>query len=47
MKRYSADELEGGMAKGDYVPTRKDAPEVEVDEDFWRDARVVIPPGKK
>jgi hypothetical protein len=30
-----------------YVPTRADAPEIELDEDFWRDARVVVvPPGK-
>jgi hypothetical protein len=29
------------------VPTRKDAPEIGLDEDFWRNARVVMPPGKK
>jgi uncharacterized protein (DUF4415 family) len=29
------------------VPTREDAPEVEPGEDFWRNARVVMPSGKK
>jgi uncharacterized protein (DUF4415 family) len=33
-------------ARGDYVPTRADAPELELDEDFWRHAKVVLPPGK-
>jgi BrnA antitoxin of type II toxin-antitoxin system len=28
------------------VPTRADAPAVELDEDFWRHAQVVVPPGK-
>jgi uncharacterized protein (DUF4415 family) len=46
-RRYSADGLEDKVAKGDYVPTRKDAREVELDEDFWANARVVMPPGKK
>ena len=31
----------------DYVPTREDAPEIELDEDVWRHARVVMPPGKE
>jgi uncharacterized protein (DUF4415 family) len=29
-----------------YVPARADAPEIELDEDFWRHAQVVVPPGK-
>ena len=33
-------------ARGDYVPTRADAPEIELDEDIWRHAQVVVPPGK-
>jgi uncharacterized protein (DUF4415 family) len=33
--------------RGDYMPTRPDAPELELEEDFWRNARVVVPPGKK
>ena len=46
-KQYSPGELERKVARGDYVPTRKDAPEVKLDEDFWRKARVVMPPGTK
>ena len=46
-KQYSAHELETMVRRGDYVPTRSNAPEVELDEDFWRAARVVVPPGKK
>jgi uncharacterized protein (DUF4415 family) len=46
-KRYSVGELEDKVARRDYVPTRKDAPEIELDEDFWHHARVVMPPGKK
>jgi len=29
-----------------YEPTRADAPEIELGEDFWRHARVAVPPGK-
>lgn len=47
IKRYAPGELEGRVVRGDYVPTRPDAPEVELDEEFWRNARVVMPPGKK
>lgn len=46
-KRYSTDELERKVARSDYVPTRPDAPEVELDEDFWCHTRVVMPPSKK
>jgi uncharacterized protein (DUF4415 family) len=42
MKRYSASELSAWP----YVPTRADAPEIELGEDLWRHARVVVPPGK-
>jgi uncharacterized protein (DUF4415 family) len=35
------------VGRGDYVPTRPDAPELELNEAFWRRARVVVPPGKK
>ncbi len=31
------------VAHGDYTPTRADAPAVELDEDFWRNATVVMP----
>ena len=46
IKRYSPGELERKVARGDYVPTRPDAPEIELDENFWRNARVVMSPGK-
>jgi uncharacterized protein (DUF4415 family) len=46
-KRYSLDELEGMVRRRDYVPTRPDAPQLELDEAFWCRARVVVPPGKK
>ena len=31
------------IAAGDYVPTAPDAPEIELGEDFWRNARIVMP----
>jgi hypothetical protein len=42
-RRYSAAQLERMAARGDYVPTRADLPEIQLDEDFWRHARVVVP----
>lgn len=42
-KRYSRGEIEKMAEGGDYEPTPADAPEVEIDEDFWRQARVVMP----
>jgi uncharacterized protein (DUF4415 family) len=42
-RRYSAEDLNAMKARGDYVPTRTDAPTYAVDEDFWRNARVVTP----
>ena len=45
-RRYSAAELERMAARGDYEPTRADAPEIELGEHFWRRAKVVVPPGK-
>jgi uncharacterized protein (DUF4415 family) len=35
------------VGRGDYSPTRPNAPEVALDEEFWRHARVVVPPRKK
>ncbi len=40
-RHYSAAQLERMAARGDYVPTRADAPEIELDEDFWRHAHAV------
>jgi uncharacterized protein (DUF4415 family) len=46
-RKYSLDELESMTADGDYTPTRHDAPTVEPDEEFWRNAHVVMPPPAK
>jgi uncharacterized protein (DUF4415 family) len=44
-KRYSLDELQAKRACGE-THTRADAPEIELDEDFWRNARIVMPDDK-
>ena len=43
IKRYSPEELERMAARGDFVATKPQAPEIELDEEFWRNARVVMP----
>ena len=43
IRRTSCDELAAMQARGDYAPTRHDAPVHKVDEAFWREARVVHP----
>jgi hypothetical protein len=43
IRRYSRDQLEQIVAKGDYVATRPDAPEINLGEEFWRTSRVVMP----
>ena len=42
-KTYSLDEINTMKDRGDFVPTPDDAPEREIDEEFWKNARVVIP----
>jgi len=32
--------------RGDYVPTKRDAPVADIDEDFWKNAAVVMPSSK-
>jgi uncharacterized protein (DUF4415 family) len=45
-RRYSAEALKAERAQGTTL-TRADSPAKPVDEDFWRNARVVMPaPGK-
>jgi len=44
-KRYSLDELQAKHARGE-THTRADAPKIELDEDFWRNARIVMPDDK-
>jgi uncharacterized protein (DUF4415 family) len=46
-RRYSPDELKAMRERGDYVPTRPDAPTAKIDEEFWQSAQVVMPPGKE
>lgn len=43
IRRYLRDELAAMQARGDYVPTPPDAPVHEIDEAFWREARIVRP----
>jgi len=45
IRRYSMEELKEMRARGDYVRTRPDAPESDegLDEEFWKNARVVMP----
>ena len=47
IRRYSAAEIEKMIAEGDYVPTSPDAPEIELDEDFWRNAKIIMPKSAK
>ena len=42
IKSYSMAELKAMRTRGETY-TRPDAPEYELDEDFWRNARVVMP----
>jgi uncharacterized protein (DUF4415 family) len=44
-KRFSMVELLAMRQRGD-TKTRPDAPAIELDEEFWNSARVVMPPGK-
>jgi uncharacterized protein (DUF4415 family) len=45
-RRYAAAPLKAARARGE-TRTRADAPAHPVDEDFWRNARVVMPPPNK
>ena len=42
IRRYSLAELKDRRKRG-LTKTRKDAPEIELDDDFWKNARVVMP----
>ena len=46
IKRYSMDELVAMNERGEVLPTSPEAPTVELDEQFWQTARVVMPSGK-
>jgi uncharacterized protein (DUF4415 family) len=40
-RRFSLDEIKQMRAKGQTKATPADAPEIELDEDFWRNAMIV------
>ena len=42
-KTYSLDKINAMKDRGNFVPTPDDAPEREIDEAFWKNARVVMP----
>ena len=46
IRRYSMDEIVAMNKRGDVVPTSPDASTLELDEEFWQNARVVMPAGK-
>jgi uncharacterized protein (DUF4415 family) len=41
IREYSLDDLKRMRAEGPIKRTAADAPEIELDEDFWRNARIV------
>lgn len=45
-KQYSLDNLKKMTSRGDYVPTRLDATVMQLEDDFWSNAQVVMPEGK-
>ena len=45
IRRYCLDQLRARRDRGETL-TNPDAPEIELDEDFWRNARVVMPDEK-
>jgi uncharacterized protein (DUF4415 family) len=46
IKQYSLNDLKKMRERGDYIPTRPDAPTLNPDEDFWRNAEVRMPQHK-
>jgi uncharacterized protein (DUF4415 family) len=42
-RQYSPDELRKLNAEKKFSPTRPDAPEIELDDDFWNNAQIVFP----
>ena len=45
-KRYSLETLKAQRDRGEML-TRPDAPEYEIDEEFWKNARIVMPQAAK
>jgi uncharacterized protein (DUF4415 family) len=47
IRQHSMDDLKGMRERGETVPTRMDAPTIELDDEFWNHARVVMPSNAK
>jgi len=47
MKQYSLGQIKNMIEKGDYIPTKENAPEYPIDPDFWKTAKIVKPVAKK
>ena len=45
-RQYSLGDLKAMRERGDYVPTKPEAPTTEIGEEFWQNAHVVMPPGR-
>jgi uncharacterized protein (DUF4415 family) len=43
IRSYSVEELDEARKRGEFVPTRSDAEEIELDDSFWAHARVIPP----
>ena len=43
IRQYSRDELRKLNAEGKFTKTRPDAPEYELDEAFWDNAKIIFP----
>jgi uncharacterized protein (DUF4415 family) len=46
IRRYSLDDLQAMHERGETVPTPADAPTIELDEDFWKYAELLMPGDK-
>ena len=43
IRSASLDDIDHMARRGELAPTRRDAEEIELDESFWRNARVIMP----
>jgi uncharacterized protein (DUF4415 family) len=43
IRSASLDDIDQMARRGELAPTRRDAEEIELDESFWRNARVIMP----
>ena len=47
IKKYSLEEIEDFIVKGDYSPTRKSTDEFSIDPEFWENVEIVHPKAKR